>query len=284
MADSLAMEELVFDVLPGIPKEKELLRTLRNRLAIYLESHREPARVNDFVQASVQRDCIALSAERDHERLLNLILTKTREITCADAGSLFLVESIDMPIGAENRTGDQQRVHGRWLRFRLAQNDSRDFKFEEDVLAITPESIAGYVAETGVTLNLTDAYDLPPDKPFTINRSFDETTGYRTRSMLVVSMLNQIGETIGVLQLINKKRNWSTRLEQPESFETEVLPFTPLDEQLVCSLASQAAGRSTTIDSINASRSSSTTSSRLRCARLKVGTQLRAATRGGWPT
>ncbi len=244
--DSLAMEELVFDVLPGIPKEKELLRTLRNAghllesqqsLLASQKAAEQKARELEEVNAIG----IALSAERDHERLLNLILTKSREITCADAGSLFLVESIDMPIGVENRTGDQQRVRGRWLRFRLAQNDSRDFKFEEDVLAITPESIAGYVAETGVTLNLADAYDLPPDKPFTINRSFDETTGYRTRSMLVVSMLNQVGETVGVLQLINKKRNWSTRLEQPKSFETEVVPFTPLDEQLVRSLASQAA-------------------------------------------
>ena len=108
-------------------------------------------------------------------------------------------------------------------------------------MRITPESIAGYVAETGVTLNLEDAYNLPPDKPFTINRSFDETTGYRTRSMLVVPMLNHVGDTIGVLQLINKKRVSSTRLKQTDSFDKEVVPFTALDEQLVRSLASQAA-------------------------------------------
>ena len=139
---------------PVFPKEKELLRTLRNAGHLLesqqnlLESQKaaeQKARELEEVNAIG----IALSAERDHERLLNLILTKTREITCADAGSLFLVESIDMPIGAENRTGDQQRVHGRWLRFRLAQNDSRDFKFEEDVLAITPESIAGLCSRNG---------------------------------------------------------------------------------------------------------------------------------------
>ncbi|HEX9722904.1 MAG TPA: HD domain-containing phosphohydrolase [Vicinamibacteria bacterium] len=244
--DCPEIDELVFDVLPGSPRESDLLRTLRNAGHL-LESQRsllesqmaaeQKARELEELNAIG----IALSAERDHERLLNLILSKSREITCADAGSLFLVESIDMPIGAENRTGDQQRVRGRWLRFRLAQNDSRDFKFEEDVLAISRESIAGYVAETGVTLNLEDAYDIPPDKPFSINRSFDETTGYRTRSMLVVPMLNPVGATIGVLQLINKKRNWSARLERPESFETELVPFTALDEQLVRSLASQAA-------------------------------------------
>jgi HD-GYP domain-containing protein (c-di-GMP phosphodiesterase class II) len=244
--ESLALEELVFDVLSDTPREKELLRTLRNASHL-LESQRsllesqmaaeQKARELEELNAIG----IALSAERDHERLLNLILTKSREITRADAGSLFLVESIDMPIGPENRTGDQQRVRGRWLRFRLSQNDSRDFKFEEDVLAITPDSIAGYVAEKRVTLNLEDAYHLPSDKPFTINRSFDETTGYRTGSMLVVPMLNHVGETIGVLQLINKKRESSIRLIEPDSFQTEVVPFTALDEQLVRSLASQAA-------------------------------------------
>jgi len=244
--DSTEIDELVFDVLPETPRQSELLRTLRNaghllesQLGLLESQMAAEQKARELEELNAIG--IALSAERDHERLLNLILTKSREITCADAGSLFLVESIDMPIGAENRTGDQQRVRGRWLRFRLAQNDSRDFKFEEDVLAITRQSIAGYVAETGVTLNLPDAYDLPPDKPFTINRSFDETTGYRTRSMLVVSMRNQVGETIGVLQLINKKRNGEIRLDRPESFETEVVPFTALDEQLVRSLASQAA-------------------------------------------
>jgi len=244
--DSLAMEELVFDVLSDAPQERELLRTLRSAGRL-LESQRSllesqmAAELKARELEELNAIGIALSAERDHHRLLNLILTKSREITQADAGSLFLIESIDMPVGPENRTGDQQRVRGRWLRFRLAQNDSRDFKFEEDVLAITPDSIAGYVAEKGVTLNIEDAYHLPPDKPFTINRSFDETTGYRTRSMLVVPMQNHVGETIGVLQLINKKRTWSSRLLQPESFVSQVVPFTTVDEQLVRSLASQAA-------------------------------------------
>ncbi len=242
----LVLDELVFDVLPDKPREKDLLRTLRNASHLLasqqnlLESQKAAEqRARELEELNAIG--IALSAERDHERLLNLILTKSREITQADAGSLFLVESIDRPIGPENRMGDRQRVEGKWLQFRLAQNDSREFQFEEDILRISPGSIAGYVAETGVTLNLEDAYNIPPDKPFTINRSFDETTGYRTRSMLVVPMLNQGGETIGVLQLINKKKASSTRLTEMDSFEKEVVPFTALDEQLVRSLASQAA-------------------------------------------
>ncbi|MGH9336667.1 MAG: HD domain-containing phosphohydrolase, partial [Vicinamibacteria bacterium] len=182
---------------------------------------------------------IALSAEHDHERLLNLILSKAREITNADAGSLFLVASLDMAI--ETPGGKSGRVGGRWLRFRLLQNDSRELRFEEDILAIGPRSIAGYVAETGETLNLEDAYAPSEGKPFAINRRYDETIGYRTRSMLVIPMQNHEGENIGVLQLINKKRSRDTILDTPSRFETEVLPFDEHDERLVRSLASQAA-------------------------------------------
>jgi HD-GYP domain-containing protein (c-di-GMP phosphodiesterase class II) len=59
--------------------------------------------------------------------------------------------------------------------------------------------------------------------------------------MLVVPMQNREGETIGVLQLINKKPASTIRLSSPDSFEKNVLPFTAIDEQLVSSLASQAA-------------------------------------------
>jgi HD-GYP domain-containing protein (c-di-GMP phosphodiesterase class II) len=237
-------DELLFDVLPERPNQGELLRTLRNA-AHYLESQ---LRLEDSHARAEQKAReleelhnigIALSAERDHDRLLGLILGKSREITNADAGSLFLVERLEMPIETPERT--VERVGGRWLRFRLAQNDSRQLRFEEDILTIGPGSIAGYVAETGETLNLADAYTPSQGKPFVINRSFDEAIGYRTRSMLVIPMQNHEGESIGVLQLINKKRSRATILDGPSSFETEVLPFDEHDEILVRSLASQAA-------------------------------------------
>ncbi len=123
------LDELFFDVLPDKPRERELLRTLRSASHL-LESQqnllesRKAAEQRARELKELNAIGIALSAERDHERLLNLILTKSREITKADAGSLFLVESIDRPIGPENRMGDRQRVEGKWLQFRLAQNDS----------------------------------------------------------------------------------------------------------------------------------------------------------------
>jgi HD-GYP domain-containing protein (c-di-GMP phosphodiesterase class II) len=237
-------DELLFDVLPVGPNQGELLRTLRNATR-YLESQlrleESQARAEQKARELEELHAIgiALSAEHDHDRLLGLILSKAREITNADAGSLFLVARLEMPIETPERT--VERVGGRWLRFRLAQNDSRQLRFEEDILTIGPGSIAGYVAETGETLNLEDAYAPSEGKPFAINRSFDETISYRTRSMLVIPMQNHEGESIGVLQLINKKRSRDTILDGPSSFETEVLPFDEHDERLVRSLASQAA-------------------------------------------
>ena len=237
-------DDLLFDVLPARPTQGELLTTLRNATH-YLESQlrleESQARAEQKARELEELHAvgIALSAEHDHDRLLSLILSKAREITNADAGSLFLVARLEMPVETPERT--VERVGGRWLRFRLAQNDSRQLRFEEDILTIGPGSIAGYVAETGETLNIEDAYAPSEGKPFAINRSFDETISYRTRSMLVIPMQNHEGESIGVLQLINKKRSRDTILDGPSTFETEVLPFDEHDERLVRSLASQAA-------------------------------------------
>jgi HD-GYP domain-containing protein (c-di-GMP phosphodiesterase class II) len=170
---------------------------------------------------------IRLSAERNPRDLIETILTKAREITHSDAGSLYLVE--EAPDGTRD------------LRFVLAQNDSVDIPFSAARLPLTSESVAGHVALTGAILNLEDAYRPPGGAPFHINRSFDEETGYRTRSMLVVPMRTPEGETIGALQLINCKPDFSARLRSDEAIEATVQRFTARHEQLAGSLASQAA-------------------------------------------
>jgi HD-GYP domain-containing protein (c-di-GMP phosphodiesterase class II) len=170
---------------------------------------------------------IRLSAERNPGDLIETILTKAREITQSDAGSLYLVE--EEPDGTRD------------LRFVLAQNDSVDIPFRAARLPLTSESVAGHVALTGTILNLEDAYEPPVGAPFHINRSFDEETGYRTRSMLVVPMRTPEGETIGALQLINCKPDFSARLT-PGAADADVIQrFTARHEQLAGSLASQAA-------------------------------------------
>ena len=77
--------------------------------------------------------------------------------------------------------------------------------------------------------------------PYRFNRAFDERTGYRTRSMLMVPMVDHAGEIVGVIQLINRKRHWGTRLDSPARVSREVIPFDDACERLLRSFASQAA-------------------------------------------
>jgi len=169
---------------------------------------------------------IGLSAERDLDALLELILTKGREITRSDAGSLYVVET----------TPEGQRC----LRFKQAQNDSVHVEFSESTLPISADSVAGYVALAGEILMIDDVYALPADSPFRFNTGFDEKVGYRTTSMLVVPMKTPGGETIGVLQLINCKRIPLRPFASREVMQAEVLPFPERYRNLAASLASQA--------------------------------------------
>jgi HD-GYP domain-containing protein (c-di-GMP phosphodiesterase class II) len=200
-------------------------RTVRNAFAA-LEGAEERARL-EREMAELHAIGIRLTAEPNPRELLETILTKAREITEADAGSLYLVE--------ESAEG------ARRLRFALAQNDSIAVPFTSVTLPLTADSVAGHVALTGRIVNLADAYAPPADSPFTINRWFDEQAGYRTRSMLVVPMRTPQGETIGALQLINCTPDYPGRLASPEDVERHVHAFGPRHEKLAGSLASQAA-------------------------------------------
>jgi HD-GYP domain-containing protein (c-di-GMP phosphodiesterase class II) len=171
---------------------------------------------------------VALGTERDLKTLLEQILTQARQITQSDAGSLYLVET---PEEGPTR-----------LRFRLAQTYSKpEAPFVEFTIPVDRTSLAGYAASTGEPLVIDDAYFLPPDVEYTINRSFDERYGYRTKSMLVIPMKDHKEQIIGVLQLINRKRRFDAVLTAPADVEREVVPYSRRTVELVTALAGQAA-------------------------------------------
>jgi HD-GYP domain-containing protein (c-di-GMP phosphodiesterase class II) len=171
---------------------------------------------------------VALSSQRDINSLLTLILSNARQITGADAGSLYLVE-------------DDVTGVGQHLRFMLTQNDSVSFPFQEFTLALKEDSMAGYCALYGEVLNFADAYKTPANRPFHFNDSFDRKTGYRTQSILTLPMRNPKGQILGVLQLINSKKQASARLRSAADVAKYVQPFRQRAVQLALSLASQAA-------------------------------------------
>jgi HD-GYP domain-containing protein (c-di-GMP phosphodiesterase class II) len=176
---------------------------------------------------------IALSETRDLDQLLTLILQKAREITGADAGSLYLVEHDPH---SSNGSSDARR-----LRFRLTQNDSVQFPFSEHTMPLTESSMAGNCALHGQVIELADAYRIPKTRPFHFNSAFDKQVGYRTRSMLTLPMKNGKGEVLGVLQLINCKRTAKARLTNEAAVRKNVHAFSEGAVRLGLSLASQAA-------------------------------------------
>ncbi len=170
---------------------------------------------------------VALSDTHDLGELLNLILSKSREITCSDAGSVYLVDEVN---------STEQK-----LLFKVAQNDSlSEFAFQQLELPITSESLAGYVALKGHTLNLPDVYNLPENIPYKFDKSFDEQTNYRTCSVLILPIQNRHREIIGVLQLINRKLKSDFVLTKENAKEL-TQPYSEWEERILISLASQAA-------------------------------------------
>lgn len=187
------------------------------------ESNTRLSELSELADIGVQ-----LTTEKNLETLLNLILTQARRVTQSDAGSLYIAES--EPDGE------------RRLCFKLSQNHSRpDIPFVEFTIPINHSSLAGYAATEGSPLVIEDVYTLPTDVEYSFNRSFDERYGYRTRSMLVIPMQNHHGEVIGVLQLINRKRDPEARLAGTDDAEGQVIPFSPDTVKIVNALASQAA-------------------------------------------
>lgn len=169
----------------------------------------------------------ALTTERDLDKLLPLVLEKARFITGADAGSIYVVE------------GDDVNPSRRMLRFKTSQNESVPYESREFTLPISNRSITGSVALSKQILNIPDVYELPPGTPYAFDRSFDQRMGYRSKSMLVAPMISAQGEIIGVLQLINKKKDPRVRLVIDEVDE-QVVAFDERSQELLSSLAAQS--------------------------------------------
>ncbi|HJW99941.1 MAG TPA: HD domain-containing phosphohydrolase [Terriglobales bacterium] len=263
------IDALVYAYLPANTPHTLLERTIDNALDhIHLIHVRE--QINERLRGvtreieELNKIGAALSAEHHLDSLLELILTKSRHITNADAGSLYLVEAAEeknetqsaehppalptkangasgLPAAALAREEVEDARKPKRLRFKLAQNDSIDIPFRESTMEINHHSIAGYVASTGEIVNIEDAYHVTPEVPYSINRSFDEDSGYRTKSILAVPLRDQKDRIAGVLQLINAKRDGRVRLDSLSAVDEQVVSFNNRQQDIVASLGSQAA-------------------------------------------
>ena len=169
----------------------------------------------------------SLSAERDINRLLESILSAAKTITRADGGTLYRVtdeKTLRFEIVRTTSLGNYLGgASGNPVPFYPIHLMSKDGKPNHSM-------VAAYAALTGKTVNIPDAYTAE-GFDFSGTRNFDKKTGYRSKSFLTVPMKNHENEAIGVLQLINAS--------DPNT--GEIVPFSPSDQRLAESLASQAA-------------------------------------------
>jgi HD-GYP domain-containing protein (c-di-GMP phosphodiesterase class II) len=170
---------------------------------------------------------IALSAEHNHDRLLETILLGAKELSNADGGTLYLV----------GETGQE-------LRFTIMRNDTMGIALGGTTGAPIPfppvplrepdgtpnyKNVVAAAALTGETINLSDVYNAP-GFDFAGARAFDSRTGYRSQSFLNVPLKSHEADVVGVLQLINARGSEG----QTIAFPAEIVP-------LIEALAGQAA-------------------------------------------
>lgn len=222
-----------FDVFTRDVPPNRLHRAISNAMEIHRlrnhEADRERSlRRRDYELKELIEIGKSLSAVNDVDDLLAEILEKSRHLAGADAGSIYVVEGAD---GADSE---------RTLRFKMSQNDSIEYESREFVMPVSAASIAGAAVVMKRSIDIPDVHAIPEDAPYGFDSSFDERTGYRTCSVLAVPMINQTGDVLGVVQLINKKRNPATKLVSPGDFEREVIPMDTRSRELVETLASQA--------------------------------------------
>jgi len=169
---------------------------------------------------------IALSAEQDKNHLLETILSGAQYLTNADAGTLYLLE--------------QQKLHFKIINNRSLAIEQSAEDAEQQAFPPIPlydesgqpnqKTVAAYAALTGTTINIPDIR-ANSEFDFSGTLSYDKKSGYRSQSFLTIPMRDHEDEIIGVLQLINPT----------EQLSNNILAFSDEDQQLVESLASQAA-------------------------------------------
>jgi hypothetical protein len=160
----------------------------------------------------------ALTCTQDEDYLLDRILSEARKLLSAEAGSIFLVRDGKLHFtyvqnqklfngSADLRDSYVQdgKIHFTYKRDGEMADGSADLKdrYLHRPMKIDQSSLAGYVALSGKPLVIEDAHHIPSDAPYHFNKQYDQSTGYRTRSVLVQPLLNGQGRVIGVLQLIN---------------------------------------------------------------------------------
>ena len=170
---------------------------------------------------------VALSAEHDNNRLLEIILLGAIELTNADGGTLYSV--------TEESTLKFEILRNISLNIAMGGTSDKPITFAPLPIYLADGSpnnnmVAAYSVVNAVTVNIADAY-VADGFDFSGTHKFDAKMGYHSTSFLTVPMKNYENEMIGVLQLINAI----------DPVSNQITTFSESHQRLVESLASQAA-------------------------------------------
>lgn len=196
----------------------------------------------EFIESAPNQSLRALS---------DRVLRKCREVTGAEAGTVFMLRG---------------QGRGRHLEAVSAQNDVIRAKSALFTVPVNQTSIVGYVAATGETLLLDDAYAIPEERPYRFNPAFDQRTGFRTRSIMAFALKGARGRPIGVVQLINRR---------PVPGEAGAPIFLPDHEQMIAPvnhIVGRALERAATLERLT-ERNRALTRERRRVAELQAETE-----------
>lgn len=170
---------------------------------------------------------VALSSEKNLDSLLEMIVDEARRITRADGGTLYIL--------SDDETALQFAiVQSETLKIRMGGAGGKitwpPVPLRDEKGRPNHANVSAYAAISGEVVNIPDVYHTEGFN-FEGTRQFDQSTGYRSRSMLVAPMRNHESDIIGVLQLLNARDPATGR----------VIPFSSDSQNITESLASQAA-------------------------------------------
>lgn len=203
-------------------------KRLHDREHSYLQQiQQEKKRADDLLNVVIPLG-IALSSEKNFNRLLEKILLEAKQFCNADGGTLYL------------RTDDDRLrfviVRNASLQIAMGGTGGADIPFaplrlyDEASGAPNHHYAVTHTALTGVSVNIPDAY-AAEGFDFSGTRAFDQQTGYRSTSLLNVPLKDNSGRVIGVLQLLNAQ----------DQRTGAVIPFDPGMQQMIESLSALAA-------------------------------------------
>ena len=208
---------------PPPERRKEVRREEEKRLRGLAGYAQELARQVDKLKAIG----LALSAEKRVERIFEMVITEARRISRADAGTVYRLSEDGARLEFVVMQNETMRVFLGGVR-----GDTIDLPPVDLYVGGRPNhsNVSSHVVLTRAMVNIADVYEAE-GFDFSGTRKYDQTTGYRSRSMLVLPMHNHEDEIIGVIQLLNSV----------DPGTGQVRPFPQEVVGLVEALSSQAA-------------------------------------------